>query len=396
MMSGLLSVIVPVYNMERYLEECVESILNQTYKEIELILVDDGSTDASGAICDKYGERDCRVKAIHKRHEGPIKARLTGVEESDGDYVTFVDADDWIKHNTYEHIMGANEKADIVVSGITIYYDKNNIVNEMPVIDAGLYEKSDIERCIIPYMMWSRRKDHWELNPSLCTKVFKKELLLKYLKKAARLDIHYGEDVAVIYPMILGTQSVLVLHECFYFHRQWREASEIYPYIQKDSDYFTKLYRLYKYLRLEFENSRYREGLLNQLEHFYINAVKLKQQYYSGYREANRDLFPFWKVSQRDRVILYGAGDLGRKYFNQNELYNFCAIVMWTDRNYMELQKQGQDISNPEYIETAEYDKLLIAVKSMELAQEIRNDLIKRGIPKEKIIWSGAKSVELK
>lgn len=158
MMSGLLSVIVPVYNMEKYLEECVESILSQTYKKVELILVDDGSTDTSGMICDKYEEKDSRVKVIHKKNEGPIKARCTGVEAAGGDYVTFVDSDDWIKDNTYERLMEAAEKADVVVSGITIYYNENNMVEEAPAVDAGLYERSAIEQLIIPNMLWGRKK----------------------------------------------------------------------------------------------------------------------------------------------------------------------------------------------------------------------------------------------
>lgn len=394
-MSELLSIIVPVYNVEKYLKECVESILNQTYREIELILVDDGSTDTSGLICDKYEEKDSRVKVIHKKNEGPIKARCMGVKAAGGDYVTFVDSDDWIQEYAYERLMGAAEKANVIVSGITIYYDENNMIDEMPVIDAGLYEGSAIEQCIIPCMLWSRRKNHWELNPSLCTKIFKKQLITKYLSKAVGLGIHYGEDVAVIYPMMLEVDSIRIISECFYFHRQWRESGEALPYIQKDAEYFAKLYRLYEYLRAEFENSRHQNVLLNQLDHFYMNAIKLKQQYYSDFRETNRDLFPFWQVRRNDKVILYGAGDLGREYFRQNELYNFCKIVVWTDRNFTELQKQGKDISDPKCIEHIEFDYLLIAVKSMELAQEIRNDIIKRGIPKEKIIWSGIKSVEL-
>ena len=395
MMSELLSVIVPVYNTEKYLKECIESILDQTYEEIELILVDDGSTDTSGMICDKYGEKDSRVKVIHKRHEGPIKARYMGVEAADGDYVAFVDSDDWIEGNAYAKLMCLDEKVDIVVSGITVYYDKNNMVDEIPVISEGLYDKSAIERCIIPHMLWSRRKNHWELGPSLCTKIFRKHLIAKYLGRAVGLEIHYGEDVAVIYPMMLEVDSILVISESFYFHRQWREAEEAFPYIQKDTNYFVKLYRLYEYLRSEFENSGYGDMLLDQLDHFYMNSVKLKQQYYIGYTETDKESFPFWMVNRSDRVILYGAGDLGEKYYKQNELYHFCTIVMWADRNFIELQKQGKDISDLQSIENAEFDYLLIAVKSIELAQEIRNDLISKGVPKNKIIWSGVKSVEL-
>ena len=394
-MSGLLSVIVPVYNMEKYIRECVGSILGQTYEEIELILVDDGSADTSGRICDEYAKRDSRVKVIHQKHEGPIQARRIGVENAGGDYVTFVDSDDWIKEDTYSQLMSVRGNADLVVSGITLYYGREHRVDEMPLLDEGLYERPAVEGHIIPRMLWGRGKNHWELNPSLCTKLFKRELIAKHLKKAAKLGIHYGEDVAVVYPMILETQSIYVLHRCFYFHRQWREGTEALPYIQKDPEYFTKLYRLYGYLRSEFENSRFCDVLLNQLDHFYINAVNLKQQYFSDYHEVSRDAFPFWIVARDSKVVLYGAGDLGEEYFRQNELYHFCEVVLWADRNFAMFQKRGKDIADPEKIGTVDFDYLLIAVKSIELAQQIRDDLLNKGIPKQKMIWSGIKSVEL-
>ena len=92
----LLSVIVPVYNVEAYLVKCVESILNQTYPNLEVILVDDGSPDGSGAICDTFADKDSRVKVIHKPNGGLSSARNAGLEEASGEYITFVDSDDWI------------------------------------------------------------------------------------------------------------------------------------------------------------------------------------------------------------------------------------------------------------------------------------------------------------
>lgn len=386
-MSELLSVIVPVYNTEQYLRKCIESILNQTYEKIELILVDDGSTDMSGMICDEYKEADRRVKVIHKKQQGPLKARQAGVLKARANYVTFVDSDDWIKDQTYELLMDTDEKSDIIVSGIITYYDEDTMIIEKPIIRSGIYLKTAIEQHIIPYMLWSRKKNHWELNPSLCTKIFKKQLIEKYLTKAAELDIHYGEDIAVIYPMMLEAQSICVMHECCYFHRQ-RDIKKGLPYIKNDSDYFRKLYYLYEYLKTAFKNSIYCDTLLNQLDHFYMMSVNLKQQYYSAYSEANRDVFPFWRVGCNTKIILYGAGELGKEYFRQNECYRFCRIIMWADKNFVDMRRQGKNISDPELIDHTEFDYLLIAIKNIELAQEVRDNFIKNGISAEKIIWS--------
>ena len=91
MEDKLISIIVPVFNAERYLERCIDSILNQTYPNIEVLLVDDGSTDKSGIICDRFGTLDCRVKVIHKQNGGVTKARMTGLDASKGDFVTFIE-----------------------------------------------------------------------------------------------------------------------------------------------------------------------------------------------------------------------------------------------------------------------------------------------------------------
>ena len=96
-MEELISVIVPVYNVEKYLNRCVESIMNQTYKNLQIILIDDGSNDRSGKICDEYAEKDKRIEVIHKENAGVSAARNKGLDKAKGEWITFVDADDWIE-----------------------------------------------------------------------------------------------------------------------------------------------------------------------------------------------------------------------------------------------------------------------------------------------------------
>ena len=96
-MKDLISVIVPIYNVEKYLRRCVDSILNQTYKNLEVVLVDDGSPDACPAICDEYAQKDKRIKVVHKQNGGVSSARNTGLDFATGDYIAFVDRDDYIE-----------------------------------------------------------------------------------------------------------------------------------------------------------------------------------------------------------------------------------------------------------------------------------------------------------
>ena len=101
----LISVVIPVYNVEKYLERCIDSVINQTYKKLEIILIDDGSEDSSGKICDIYSKKDSRIHTYHIKNEGPAKARNYGIEKSRGDYITFVDSDDWIENIMYEKLL---------------------------------------------------------------------------------------------------------------------------------------------------------------------------------------------------------------------------------------------------------------------------------------------------
>ena len=110
-----ISVIVPVYNVEKYLTKCVDSIMNQTYKDLEIILVDDGSTDNSGKICDEYVKKDKRFKVIHKKNGGLSDARNVGIKNSTGEYLSFIDSDDYIDNDMIECLYNAciKNNADI-------------------------------------------------------------------------------------------------------------------------------------------------------------------------------------------------------------------------------------------------------------------------------------------
>lgn len=115
-MSDLISVIVPVYNVEKYIEECLESLIKQTYQNLEIILIDDGSTDASGGLCDKYAALDSRIKVIHQKNGGAANAKNNGLKIATGDYLAFADSDDYVERDAYEHMLKLlkNEKADVV------------------------------------------------------------------------------------------------------------------------------------------------------------------------------------------------------------------------------------------------------------------------------------------
>ncbi len=137
----LISVIIPVYNVEKYLRECVESVINQTYKNIEIILVDDGSTDSSGDICEEYIEKDSRVTVIHQKNSGPSKTRNTGLENANGKYIYFLDSDDYIENNALELLTEAAESngADLVFFQAHSFADNGDEIRQGYTVK-GTYE----------------------------------------------------------------------------------------------------------------------------------------------------------------------------------------------------------------------------------------------------------------
>ncbi|GFI51561.1 putative glycosyltransferase EpsJ [Lachnospiraceae bacterium] len=382
----LLSVIVPIYNVEDYLNECIESIIKQTYKDLEIILVDDGSTDKSGIICDEYVKKDGRICVIHKTNKGLLEARLTGVEKAKGKYITFVDSDDWIVENMYEDLLRTLEtsNAEIVICGIYRYWNESEIAYDIPCLDERVYKRRDIERKIIPFMLWNICKGRKELDPSLCSKIFARNIIKDYLQKAQQLDIYFGEDTSVIYPMMLEVKSIVVVKKCYYYHRQ-RRKGEIASYIT-DKMYFENLYKLFIYLKQIFEGSNYSDVLLKQLDYFYMRLVQVRRDCYTQIYKIDEYLFPYNAIPADADIVLYGAGKVGRTYKEQNDKYHFCNIVLWVDKRADEWNKL---IYLPKEIDQYSYDYILVAVNIPELAKEIIDELILMGVKAEKIIWTG-------
>lgn len=155
MIDSLISVVIPIYNVEKYLDRCINSVLNQTYKNLEIILIDDGSPDNCPQMCNEYAAKDKRIKVIHKRNEGLGYARNTGIKESCGEYIIFIDSDDFIDKNcikdSYE--LAKENDADIVVFGHYVYENGTIKVEKHPVINEQYSNKEIIQNKILPAMI---------------------------------------------------------------------------------------------------------------------------------------------------------------------------------------------------------------------------------------------------
>ncbi len=217
--NPLLSVIVPVYNVETYLCQCVDSLLAQDLDDYEIILVDDGSTDTSGDICDRYAAAHAHVHCLHQPNAGLPAARQSGMRASRGRYVTFVDSDDWIAPDMYAKMCGAirDTGADVVICSHTAVTADSEIVcrNDFP---PGYYNKERLEHEVYPRMLYSGTYFRYGIAPNLWNKIFRRELLLNHLFHVPT-DVIVGEDALASYSCLLDASSIYFLDESLYYYR---------------------------------------------------------------------------------------------------------------------------------------------------------------------------------
>lgn len=219
MHNPLLSVIVPVYNVEPYLSKCLDSLLAQDISDYEIILVDDGSTDNSGTICDRYAAEHPAFQCIHKPNGGLPSARKAGYQVCRGQYVTFVDSDDWIASDMYKTMCNAmiSTRADIIICNYISATPHGEIVCRTP-FSAGLYDKIRLQTEVYPYMIYSGTFFKYGICPNLWNKAFRRELLQSHLFHVPN-DIVVGEDALASYSCMLEADSIYFLHEPLYYYR---------------------------------------------------------------------------------------------------------------------------------------------------------------------------------
>lgn len=218
MRNNFISVIVPIYNVEKYLKKCIESIINQTYKNLEIILVDDGSTDDSGKICDEYASKDTRIKVIHKVNGGQSSARNAGIDvcTSGGEFITFVDGDDYLAADMYEYLFNNKIEGGICCCGIADVskYKIHDIKLHNDIVD--LTGSDILEKYLdVQLEVYNNGKDQsLNLSTSFCNKLFSKKLFGKIRFPEGLLN----EDNFIILDILNKAVKVRCLPENKYYY----------------------------------------------------------------------------------------------------------------------------------------------------------------------------------
>ena len=376
MSNVLFSLIVTVYNIDCYLDKCISSILNQTYTDFELILVDDGSTDGSGIICDKYARNDQRVHVYHQSNQGLISARCNGISIANGKYVIFVDGDDWIKSQMCE--MFAKEidqlQPDMIISDIVKDYGSRSRKSGL-YFHPGYYDREKIEKVIFPQMIYIGRFFEKGIESYLSGRAIKRSLLSAVAPHINR-NISWAEGTVWIISCLLKCTSLVFTDHAPYYYRMRSDSMTI------NQDSPVNIIDLYdNLLKNIVENVGIDLQLIWQLDYLAIYWL-----IWQGLHQLNKEqgdyLFPFTEAKRGSRVVLYGAWRFGRKLYSYIRSHDIYEIVLWVDQNAETYNAQEgiPKISLPEKISQTEYDYILLGSVSYSVLQSMRNKLASMGI----------------
>lgn len=288
--SKKLSVIVPVYNVERSLERCVDSILNQTAENLELILVDDGSTDSSGAMCDTYAKKYENIRVHHKANGGLTSAWKAGLALASGEYTGFVDSDDWIDPNMYERMLtlAEQEDADVTVCGLVFDFEDPKIPkrNEISNFKKAVYDRKDLEK-LFPTLINDGYFFGRTLQPARVTKLFRTELLRANVQFCDD-KVAVGEDLQITFPVLLDTRKLCVVQD-FYPYHYWINNKSITG--QYDSAYIEKVKLLSGRLQAISDTKGVYDFTAQIRNDFLSMAVlAVKNEIYRNYKAGRRNV----------------------------------------------------------------------------------------------------------
>lgn len=282
-----ISVIVPVYNTEKYLKRCIDSILNQTFTDFEVLLINDGSTDSSGAICDEYAKKDSRVRVFHKENGGVSSARNLGLRSFFGEWVMFIDSDDFISLDYF-----------IIMYYTVIKYNIKILFSHL-ILDDGIvktYKKRDALNYLI----------EGEIPTSLWLGIYHNEILQEEFLNE---NIHFFEDLEFQYRLIAKVEYVGVINRSFYFYEKREGSANNSVFNEKILSCLLIPDSLKNVLGSNQQYEDLSVLVLKQTFFYLLKSDKVESKYYSIIQQKIKDTFPIWfksrKISRKVKLLFY-------------------------------------------------------------------------------------------
>lgn len=279
-MQELISVIVPVYNIEKYVDRCVESIVNQTYKNLEIILVDDGSSDRSACICDQWKERDTRIKVIHKRNGGLSDARNRGIKSAKGNYYSFVDGDDMLDSQMIEKLYNALISANADVSMCRM-----EKIEQFKRYATREFLDNNISKIELDGVEAIRLLLREKIDCSACLKLYKKEMF-------SNLEFPYGktnEDFALMYKLFYKTQKIIYISDILYYYYFRENSITSSSFSEKQFDKIDNCIEMLEYIKFNLPEIKNEAYYYLQKQSLYLLKTLcitgLEKQYRNRYKQ---------------------------------------------------------------------------------------------------------------
>lgn len=374
----LITVIVPIYNVAEYLRQCLDSVCCQSDDTLEIILVDDGSTDCSGEICDEYLKNNGNIKVIHKENGGLVSARKAGVFASKGKYITFVDGDDWIDEDWYEKAkrMIENNNIDILVYGYKeeyFGYSKRVLNNKLP----GKYVGNSLANIKESSIVNKKEYVFWEISPHVWNKIIRKEIMEECIQNVDEC-ITFGEDAACIYPCIWKSDSILITEDTPYHYRQRIDSMSKFHF-EIGNNSFESI----KECLVLAANSN--KKILEQIDLYILYIYMLRK--YSALSKYNMTLFPFEKVKKQNKIVIYCAGDFGKSIWKYTKKTKCVQVVGIVDKKGCECSEEDFLVQDVNEIKNMKYDYIIVSILNEKVAHNIFNKLVEMGIDKGKVLY---------
>jgi len=380
MNNPLVSIIIPIYNSEAFLDKCIQSALNQSYKNIEIILVDDGSIDSSGEICDNYSSIDSRIKTIHKNNGGLVSSRKTGLKASTGEYVLYIDGDDWLEldiiKNYVDQVIKYN--ADIVISSHIVNLEgrEDILMNSLP---SGVYDKDKLNLVVYPKMLYTGKFSQFGIFSYSWGKLYKKELLLENQLKVDE-SIIIGEDALCLYPTLLDANTLVILEQPGYHYRQ--RADSLIKTLRKIE--VSKMQKVYDDLKNIFLDKGVLDIMISQLQYYLLSLLVINTEGPSLDNITN--LYPFNKIEPKKGLVIYGGGTFGQHMYKKIANNKSHNILAWIDEKHKHYSKLNLPVTGFDKIKSLNYDVILIALIDENNSNQAVSKLLKYGVDKNKIV----------
>ncbi len=388
--ASLVSIVIPVYNVVSYVEKCLKSILNQSYTNLEILVIDDGSTDGSRELCEEISKTDDRIKYLKNEHQGVVVTRNTGIEAATGTYIMFVDADDWAEADYVKKMVEGIKDCDVAIAdymqgsekrSFKIGPNDNYTTKSLP-IEKGRYVGDKMKEIWFRMNLGAFEPGHF--TAFMWRTIFKTDKF-KQIYKLVNPEIFLGEDTVYTTSYLLMCDTARILEATGYYHLIRANEGKNTRY--KGQGYLSMTEQLYWNKRAVFEQHKYREVLLEQLGYEMQGRLGNRASKIHGWKTMY--YYPYYGRLKNKKIVLYGAGNVGKSFHHSILKDDESKLVLWVDKTL----GKCEGVLSVSEIFHVEYDYIIIAVYDRTVYEEIKNELIGQRVLEEKILWSPTKEM---